>query len=239
MRKILQLHLRRMLLVAMVAVGITMPLVAQTFTANRLNYSISNGEATIVSFVKGEKIDTLRIPDVIEYNNASYPVVAIADKAFRSSSSTVAAYMGANIKTIGNEAFAMDSKLDTVYLNEGLLSIGNYAFQNSKLTFISLPASLTHFGECVFKGNKTLVGLSLAAANTHFSYTNGILMNNTEHCIVLCPGQSPESVTIAPGMTHICGSAFTGKTLQMLSLPSSLTTIGESAFENCTALTTV
>ncbi len=40
-------------------------------------------------------------------------------------------------------------------------------------------------------------------------------------------------------MTHICGSAFTGKTLQMLSLPSSLTTIGESAFENCTALTTV
>ena len=108
MRKILQLHLRRMLLVAMVAVGMTMPLVAQTFTANRLNYSISNGEATIVSFVKGEKIDTLRIPDVIEYNNASYPVVAIADKAFRSS------------------------------------------FQNSKLTFISLPASLTHFGECVF-----------------------------------------------------------------------------------------
>lgn len=76
--------------------------------------------------------------------------MAIADKAFRSSSSTVAAYMGANIKTIGNEAFAMDSKLDTVYLNEGLLSIGNYAFQNSKLTFISLPASLTHFGECVF-----------------------------------------------------------------------------------------
>lgn len=62
MRKILQLHLRRMLLVAMVAVGMTMPLVAQTFTANRLNYSISNGEATIVSFVKGEKIDTLRIP---------------------------------------------------------------------------------------------------------------------------------------------------------------------------------
>ena len=38
MRKILQLHLRRMLLVAMVAVGMTMPLVAQTFTANRLNY---------------------------------------------------------------------------------------------------------------------------------------------------------------------------------------------------------
>lgn len=55
MRKILQLHLRRMLLVAMVAVGMTMPLVAQTFTANRLNYSISNGDATIVSFVKGEK----------------------------------------------------------------------------------------------------------------------------------------------------------------------------------------
>lgn len=55
MMKILQLHLRRMLLVAMVAVGMTMPLVAQTFTANRLNYSISNGEATIVSFVKGEK----------------------------------------------------------------------------------------------------------------------------------------------------------------------------------------
>ena len=149
------------------------------------------------------------------------------------------------VTTIGSSAFSGCASLEKVNSNtsgefnlpEGLETIGNYAFQNlTQITEIVVPDSVTSIGQNAFYGCSALesitlpfVGYSATSTGTYgyFYYVFGgySYVPNTLKEIV---------ITTA---TTIPYQAFSGlQYVECITIPDTVTSIGEQAFYNCTSL---
>ena len=107
--------------------------------------------------------------------------------------------------------------------------IGSYAFSGcSRLTSLTLPASITEIGDLAFSGCSGLTSLTLPAGITEIRY----------HAFYGCSGLT--SLTLPAGITSIGGGAFYGCSgLTSLNLPAGITEIGVDAFSDCCGLTSL
>lgn len=134
------------------------------------------------------------------------------------------------LKYIFGEAFQDCKKLkNPVYLPEGLVKIGEFAFQYSGITSISLPASLQEIGNCAFRGCSDLSAMS-PAAGSRYRYSNGLLMS-ADRKTVYQAFDIDRFLTVPEGVTTIAAFAFSGLNVKSVTLPSTLTTIEENAFD--------
>ena len=92
---------------------------------------------------------------------------------------------------------------------------------NTNLTVVALPESLTTLGIRTFEGCKSLKTIKIPSKVTAIP----------DRCFVYC--SSLESVTIPEGLTTIGSYAFQSCKLNSLTLPESLETIGSYAFSFC------
>ena len=92
---------------------------------------------------------------------------------------------------------------------------------NTNLTVVALPESLTTLGIRTFEGCKSLKTIKIPSKVTAIP----------DRCFVYC--SSLESVTIPEGVTTIGSYAFQSCKLNALTLPESLETIGSYAFSFC------
>ena len=115
---------------------------------------------------------------------------------------------------------------DSVVLQEGLKEIGKYAFLNcKKMTYLSLPSTLTKIGVSAFEGCKLLPHVDLP------ENLNEIGANLFYNCSVLADVQIPENVT------SIGENAFSNIVGQdSLNIPDKVVAIGGNAFENWSLL---
>ena len=115
---------------------------------------------------------------------------------------------------------------DSVVLQEGLKEIGKYAFLNcKKMTYLSLPSTLTKIGVSAFEGCKLLPHVDLP------ENLNEIGANLFYNCSVLADVQIPENVT------SIGENAFSNIVGQdSLYIPDKVVAIGGNAFENWSLL---
>lgn len=134
------------------------------------------------------------------------------------------------LKKIGKWTFALDgnavyeAEMSEVTFPDGLEEIGQTAFQNSKLTFVSLPDSVTTLGSAAFTGSGKLTSLKLSAGLTAIpdaAFTAGAVTD-----------MKLTSVEIPYGVTTIGRNAFSGAHVEQLTLPDTLTSIGQTAFQN-------
>ena len=149
------------------------------------------------------------------------------------------------VTTIGSSAFSGCTSLEKVNSNtsgefnlpEGLETIGNYAFQNlTQITEIVVPDSVTSIGSNAFYGCSALesitlpfVGYSATSTETYgyFYYVFGgySYVPNTLKEIVITTD------------TTIPYQAFSGlQYVESITIPDTVTSIGEQAFYNCTSL---
>ncbi|MBQ8522590.1 MAG: leucine-rich repeat protein [Clostridia bacterium] len=162
-----------------------------------------------------------------------------------------------NLTTIGNYAFDNCTSLTSIDLPSSLTTIGNYAFYNcTSLTSITLPSSLTTIGTYAFSSCTSLTSIDLSActslttigdfafystALTNIDLSNCVNLTTIgEHAFSSCT--SLTSITLPSSLTTIGASAFGGCTaLESVNLGDcvNLTTIGNSAFAKCSALTSV
>lgn len=165
-----------------------------------------------------------------------------------------------SLRTIGYGAFSYCNKLTLVVLTDGLTTIGAYAFSGCEsLVGLYVPASVTFINGSAFEhcpNQITIIterdceGLSFAKRNDLFF----ILEPNAESDFtVKNTGTSECTITGYKGtatdvyipetiggrtVTAIAAYAFRGKTaITSISSPNYVTTIGKSAFQNCTSLT--
>ena len=138
------------------------------------------------------------------------------------------------VTAIGREAFFRAS-IDSVVIPEGVTSIGSMAFYQAYLESISIPDSITSIDSDAF-----FVFHSNFKYNTH----NGVnyIGNRTNPYVVLMNDDTftGNDYQIPEGCKLIFSLAFDeDSTLTSVTIPSSVTTIDEYAFRDCTSLTSI
>lgn len=129
-----------------------------------------------------------------------------------------------------------------VNLNEGITKIPYHAFYKcSQLTTVEIPDSVTEMGKNdVFEGCSKLESITVADGNTSFTVEDGILYNADQTELLICPPGKSGNVTLPTTVTEIGGSAFEGCTkLTGVTLNEGLTRIGSNAFGGCSSLQNV
>ena len=234
---------------------------ANTTPIDQLSYTTSNNEVTITGFAPHANVSDLNIPATINGN----PVTTIAEmsfqflntitsitlpdsiqtienRAFRHCDALTSLTLSANLQTIGSEAFNGCTALSShVILPDSLQSIESRAFQScSSIPSITLPASLQSIGNEPFYRCLSLTNLTVDANNSSFKSINNVLFNKsgTElHQYAL--GLTASSYTAPNNVETISDGAFSGSSLQSITLPDSVHTIGNYVFQGCRSLTSV
>jgi hypothetical protein len=133
------------------------------------------------------------------------------------------------VTSIGNEAFYICPNLWSVTIPSSVTSIGDKAFIDcSSLTSVTIPSSVTSIGERAFGGCTGLKDIALEDGTATLSFSGGAFAG--------CP---VESVYLGRDIPYYSsGSPFSGNTtLRSLTVGNSVTSIGYSAFYNCSGLT--
>ena len=190
------------------------------------------------------------IAESVESDGKIYPVLSISASAFTSCSGLTSVSIPNSVEAIGNNAFYNCTNLTTINIPNSITLIGKTAFYGcSSLTSIIIPSSVTTirddaFKGCYFEKQNFINNSSLdAEANNYWgakivdSKENGFLIKDG---ILLEYAGNEASVTIPNSVTEIGECAFDGcKDLTSVIIPSSVTKIGYWSFRNCSSLTEI
>ena len=132
-------------------------------------------------------------------------------------------------------------KADTSYsIPSGVTDIALYAFGSCfNLTSVAIPESVTigvSFEFCT-----SLTAIEVASGNPYYSSLDGVLFNKSKTELILYPAEKADSsYTIPEDVTSIEQSAFSQcSSLTSVTIPSSVTSIDNYAFYECSSLTSV
>ncbi|MBD5311720.1 MAG: leucine-rich repeat protein, partial [Bacteroides sp.] len=143
-------------------------------------------------------------------------------------------------KVICNSAFYyafFGLSLQSINIPSSITAIGDSAFNRCKvLQSVNIPSSVTTIGINPFSGCKNLqINLS---HNSHFRIIDNLLISDNGNLISCL--NTTSHVNIPSSVTTIGDSAFCGcSALQSVNIPSSVTAVGDSAFCGCSALQSV
>ena len=189
-------------------------------------------------------------------------VTSIGDCAFYHCSSLTAVEIPNNVTSIGARAFYNCSSLTAVVIPNGVTSIGYEAFCGcSSLTAVEIPNSVTSIGNAVFWGCSNLTSVEIPNSVTSIgdsaffwcSNLTSVVIGNSVTSIGYqafsgCSGLT--SIAVAEGnqtydSRNNCNAIIETQTNTLIvgcsetTIPNSVTSIGISAFQNCSSLTSV
>jgi alpha-tubulin suppressor-like RCC1 family protein len=203
-----------------------------------LTYTTANSQVTITGYNTGEG-GAVVIPASI----GGVPVTAIGNSAFSRCSSLTSIMIPASVTTLGNSAFWGCSGLTILTIGSNVTTIGDYTFQGcSGLIGLTIPASVTTIGDSAFDACQRLTGISVESSNPVYSSLDGVLFNKSQTSLLLFPeGMAGIGIySIPAGVTSIGDSAFSNCTgLESLIIPISVISIGNKAFQGCYSLTSL
>ena len=185
------------------------------------NISLPDGVTSIgeQAFISCSALTQITIPN---------SVTSIGEQAFFYCSALTQVNIPGSVTSIGNQAFVECSALTQVILSNSVTSIGNAAFANCyALAQVDIPNSVTSIGNHAFLGT--------ALYNNAANWTNNVLY--IDNCLIEAKTELSGSYEITAGTRVIADWAFYGCTvLTQVTIPNSVTSIGNSAFSRCSAL---
>jgi len=147
----------------------------------------------------------------------------INDVAFAGSENLTSVTLG-DVESIGYGAFTQCGNLKEIHLgNSASLSIGRRAFANCGIEELVLPSSITYMDIEAFYGCTKLKNLTIQCSSI------------SEEAFGYC--ESLKSIKFDAPNISIGNNAFANCGFEELFIPSSVESIGDSAFESCTSLT--
>lgn len=167
------------------------------------------------------------------------------------------------VVAIGDQAnFAECPKLTNINLPSTLYHVGRWQFQNTGITSIHLPSSITAWGDTNFKNCyslETVTGYeSLFERGVVSTISQETFLNCSKLTTAFESGKLPSNITsvgnsafqncaslvveatLPNGLTTIGNFAFAGcKSITKVTIPAGFTSIGSKAFQDCTNISSL
>ncbi len=185
----------------------------------------------------------------------------LSEYAFAGCSSLDTVNFGTGLQSIKSGAFYGCTSLSTLNLPANLHTMDAGAFEGcTALRNVSLPAGVDTYTAPVFYGCTGLQSIDVAEENTTYRSQDGVLFSADGMTLVEYPIGKETEYMVPVGTKVIGANAFNGNTkievvsvakgverieegafadcrnMRYLALPSTLTEIGENAFDNCEGL---
>ena len=166
-------------------------------------------------------------------------LTSIGMSAFNGCTGLTSIEIPSSVTSIGDVAFYGCTGLTSIELPSSLTSIGGGAFSDcTGLTSIELPSSLTSIGDGAFSGCTGLTSITVVSGNTNYHSAGNCLIETASKKLI--QGCNTSVIPTDGSVTSIGTSAFNGCTgLTSITIPDSVTSIGTSAFSGCTGLTSI
>jgi len=142
------------------------------------------------------------------------------------------------VTAIGGWAFYYCANLTSINLSSSVTSIGAFSFNGTKISSINIPSSVItiNTGNCSFRDFSGLINVE--ANNLYYSSQDGVLFNKNKTLLIQCPLIKTGEYTIPSTVTTIIDWAFDDcKNLTLINITASVSTIGTWTFASCTGLT--
>ncbi len=149
---------------------------------------------------------------------------------------------GYAVSTIDDDAFNNCEKITSVVIPEGVTTLGSFAFYScDSLTSVSMPSTIVSINEYTFSTNSALKTIDVNSNNKNYCDINGVLFNKTATILLYYPESKTDTkYTIPSTVTEIGEYAFDGVDyLTNVTIPSSVKTIADNNFYSCDSLISV
>ncbi|MBR5246437.1 MAG: leucine-rich repeat domain-containing protein [Clostridia bacterium] len=147
-----------------------------------------------------------------------------------------------SVTTIDSYAFYFCDNIANVTIPDSVTTIGQYAFLAcNSLTNITIPDSVTTIGQYAFRMCENLTNITVDSNNKNYSNDKyGVLFNKDKTTLIQYPtGKANTSYTIPDSVTTIENDAFDYCHLTNVTFGKGVTTIGYREFYHCDNLTKV
>lgn len=198
------------------------------------------------SYYKSCQTSNNKVGDYMFYNckqlvNLMLPenTTEIEDYAFADCDRLSVISIPDGVKSFGVQSFRNDISLLRIPMPSGLIYIKDYAFIGCNgISEITIPASVTDIGDGIVKGCQNISKINVAEGNNHFASEDGVLYtSNFDKLLIFPVNYESNSYIVKDGTKSIAPYAFIdSKRLNEVTLPSTLTNIGEDAFIGCVNL---
>ena len=185
------------------------------FTNGYFKYKLET-EAKTAELTKfsGSQTEVI-IPESVTYENVAYSVTILGDASF-SGSSITSITIPSSVTSLGNYCFSACTSLISVTIPSSVTSFGQGCFNYcSSLTSIEIPSSVTSLGGICFAGCSALLSITVDKNNKVY--------DSRENCNAIIK-------TSTNTMIQGCKTTV---------IPSSVTSLGESCFGDCSSLTSI
>ena len=128
-----------------------------------------------------------------------------------------------------------------VVIPEGVTSISDFAFGlNSTMTSVTIPKSVTSIGEDTFSTCSGLTKFIVESGNPSYSSQDGVLYNKDKTLLMICPAKKTGRLSIPNTVTSLGDWAFElCAELTDILIPKSLISIGAFTFGGCRSLMSI
>jgi uncharacterized delta-60 repeat protein len=195
------------------------------------NVTMGNGVSTIGdnAFLSCRDLTKVEIPN---------SVTSIGTYAFQLCSSLASILIPPNVTSIGGYAFSYCLTLTNITIPDGVTSIGGMAFRGCpSLASVTIGKNVNSIGDAAFSECGKLSAITVDAKNVNFSEAGGVLFNKDQTTLHSYPEGKARNYTIPGSVISIREFAFEGCTnLSSVIISKSVTSIGAWAFYGCSNL---